>query len=74
MGIERQVKAMRRCVRKESNKVVLRYMHDHWDLVLRSTISLIQTFKFNDRFRLAIKILLGRKKKSGATKRPLKAE
>jgi hypothetical protein len=45
----------------------MRYMKEHWDIVLRSTVSLIQTFKFSIRFRLAMRILfVGRHRKAQA--------
>lgn len=67
MGSQRQIKTMRRVVNKQQNKVIMQYMKNHWDIVLRSTVSLIQTFKFALRFRLAMRILfVGKRRKAQA--------
>jgi hypothetical protein len=67
MGAQRQQKNMRRAVRKEQNKVVLRYCRNNWPTVLSATVTFIQTLKFPIRFKLAMKIIfVGRKKKKAA--------
>jgi hypothetical protein len=63
MGTQRQIKKMRRSVKKAQNKVLENYMRENWDTVVRSSIALIRTFKFSIRFRLAMQILFIRRKK-----------
>jgi hypothetical protein len=71
MGVQKQIKALRRTVRKEENKVVLRYCQKNWTTVLSATVSFIQTLKFPIRFKLAMKILfVSRKAKKNSAVAP----
>jgi hypothetical protein len=71
-----KIKTLRRVVKKQQGKIVTGYMRDHWDTVVRSSISLMRTFKFSVRLRLAVAILFYRRKKDveeqGAAAAPAK--
>jgi hypothetical protein len=68
MGTERQIKNMRRSVRKEQNKLIMRYIKENASAVIGASISMIQTFKFRNRLFIALKILfVSRRKKAAAT-------
>jgi hypothetical protein len=57
MGTERQIKNMRRSVRKEQNKLIMCYIRENASAVIGASISMIQTFKFRNRLFIALKIL-----------------
>jgi hypothetical protein len=57
MGTERQIKNMRRSVRREQNKLIMRYIKENASAVIGASISMIQTFKFRNRLFIALKIL-----------------
>jgi hypothetical protein len=67
MGTERQIKNMRRSVRREQNKPIMRYIKENASAVIGASISMIQTFKFCSRLFIALKILfVSRRKKAEA--------
>jgi hypothetical protein len=67
MGTERQIKNMRRSVRKEQNKLIMRYIKENASAVIGASISMIQTFKFRSRLFIALKILfVSRRRKAEA--------
>ncbi len=68
MGTQRQIKNMRRQVKKARNAVVTNYMRENWDAVIRSSLNLIRTWSFKNRFRIAVKILFVSKKEKAALK------
>jgi hypothetical protein len=51
MGTERQIKNMRRPVRKEQNKLIMRYIRENASAVIGASIS------FRNRLFIALKIL-----------------
>jgi hypothetical protein len=57
MGTERKIKNMRRSVRKEQNKLIMRYIRENAQAVIGASISMIRTFKFRNRLFIALKIL-----------------
>jgi hypothetical protein len=57
MGTQRQIKNMRRQVKKAKNAVVTNYVRQNWDAVIRSSLNLIRTWSFKNRFRIAMTIL-----------------
>jgi hypothetical protein len=57
MGTERQIKNMRRSVRREQNKIIMRYIKENASAVIGASLSMIQTFKFRNRLFIAWKIL-----------------
>ncbi|MDR1074521.1 MAG: hypothetical protein LBL45_12780 [Treponema sp.] len=57
MGTERQIKNMRRSVRKEQNKLIMRYIKENASAVIGASISMMQTFKFRNRLFIVLKIL-----------------
>jgi hypothetical protein len=57
MGTERQIKNMRRSVRKEQSKLIMRYIKENASAVIGASISMIQTFKFHNRLYIALQIL-----------------
>jgi hypothetical protein len=57
MGTERQIKNMRRSVRKVQSKLIMRYIKENASAVIGASISMIQTFKFRNRLFIAFKIL-----------------
>jgi hypothetical protein len=59
----KQVKKYRRAVRKEEAMVVGKYVADHWDSVIVSSVRMIRRFKFKTRFQIAMTILFKPDKK-----------
>jgi len=53
----KQLKRYRRAVRKEKDRVVGKYIADHWDSVVVSAVRMIRRFKFKTRFSIAMTIL-----------------
>jgi hypothetical protein len=71
MGTERQIKNMRRSVRKEQNKVVMRFIQNNALAVIGASVSMIQTMRFRSRLIYALKIIFSnkrRKEKAAARK------
>lgn len=50
-------RAVRRMAQKEKKEIVYRYVNENWDMVIRSAVSLIRSFKFKTRFCIAMTIL-----------------
>jgi hypothetical protein len=70
MGTERQIKNVRRSVRKEQNKLIMRYIKENASAVIGASISMIQTFKFRNRLFIALKILfVGSRRRAEAAAR-----
>jgi hypothetical protein len=44
--------------------VILEYMRSNWDVVLNSSVTMLKTMDFRTRFRFALDIILGNKKRS----------
>ncbi|MDR2484974.1 MAG: hypothetical protein LBD55_06235 [Treponema sp.] len=57
MGTERQIKNMRRSVRKEQSRLIMRYIKENASTVIGASISMIQTFNFRNRLYIALKII-----------------
>ncbi|MDR1903946.1 MAG: hypothetical protein LBQ88_16885 [Treponema sp.] len=71
MGRERQIKNMRRTVRKEQNKLIMRYIKENATAVIGASISMMRTFKFRNRLFIALKILfVSRRGKAEAAASP----
>jgi hypothetical protein len=68
MGTQRQIKNMRRTVRKAQDKVITSYMRQNWDTVIRSSLNLIRTWSLKNRFRIAMTILFVSRKEKAALK------
>jgi hypothetical protein len=68
MGTQRQIKNMRRQVKKAQNVVVTNYVRQNWDAVIRSSLNLIRTWSFKNRFRIAMLVLFVSKKEKAALK------
>jgi hypothetical protein len=68
MGTQRQIKNMRRTVRKAQDKVITNYVRQNWDTVIRSSLNLIRTWSFKNRFRIAMNILFVSKREQAALK------
>jgi hypothetical protein len=64
MGRQSTYKRIRGAVDKQKTKVVLEYMRNNWDVVLNSSVSMLKTLNFLTRFRFAMDILIGKKKKA----------
>jgi hypothetical protein len=66
MNMSRQsaYKRIRSAVDKQKTKVILEYMRNNWDVVLNSSVSMLKTLDFRTRFRFALDIMLGKKKRS----------
>jgi len=63
MSRQSTFKRVRHAVDKQKHKVILKYMRDNWDVVLNSSVSMLKTLSFPTRFRFAIDIMFGKKKK-----------
>jgi hypothetical protein len=48
---------MRRSVRKEQNKLIMRYVRENAPAVIGASISMMRTFRFRNRLFIALKIL-----------------
>jgi hypothetical protein len=68
MGTQRQIKSLRRQIKKARNAVVTNYMRENWDAVIRSSLNLIRTWSFKTRFRIAMLVLFVRRKEKAALK------
>jgi hypothetical protein len=64
MGRQSTYKRIRGAVDKQKSKVILEYMRNNWDVVLNSSVSMLKTLSFSTRFRFAMDILIGKKKKA----------
>jgi hypothetical protein len=64
MGRQSTCKRIRGAVDKQKSKIILEYMRNHWDVVLNSSVSMLKTLSFSTRFRFAMDILVGKKKKA----------
>jgi hypothetical protein len=53
----KQLKRYRRAVKKAEDKVVGKFVADHWDSVIVSAVRMIRRFKFKTRFQIAMTIL-----------------
>lgn len=64
MANQKQVKNMRRALRKNKNRLVMSYVKDNYSAVIGASVSMIQSFKFRDRLFFAMKILFERRRKA----------
>jgi hypothetical protein len=63
MGWQRTYKRIRGAVDKQKSKVILEYMRNNWDVVLNSSVTMMKGLPFFTRFRFALDIMLGTKKR-----------
>jgi hypothetical protein len=63
MGRQSTYKRIRSAVDKQKTKVILEYMRNNWDVVLNSSVTMLKTLDFRTRFRFALDIMLGKKKR-----------
>ena len=67
MGTERQIRNVRRSVRKEQNRLIMRYIKENAPAVIGASISMIQTFRFRNRLFIALKILFAGRRRQAKT-------
>jgi hypothetical protein len=63
MGRQSAYKRIRGVVDKQKHKVIIDYMRNNWDVVLNSSVTMLKTLEFRTRFRFAMDIMLGNKKR-----------